>query len=235
MTTISAQPAQRPLLGRGNRKLGKRIFTFSLPAVSTCPGRTKTCEGACYARRGYMALQKACFERNLKSAKRSDFVDRVVREIGRRPKIVRIHVSGDFFSDEYVRKWIEIAKKAPHARFYTYSRSWRVPEMRKSLERLAALPNVRMWFSVDRESGHPDKVPSTVRIAYMSMNDADRPGKSDLVFRVRRQSVMKRMDGRIVCPVENGVSFNTTCDRCSLCVTKDEAKDPRRFSLPMVG
>ena len=29
----------RPLLGRGNGKLGEAVHTWSLPAVATCPGR----------------------------------------------------------------------------------------------------------------------------------------------------------------------------------------------------
>ena len=42
----------RFLLTRGNGKLGEAIHAFSLPAVSTCPGRSALCERHCYARHG---------------------------------------------------------------------------------------------------------------------------------------------------------------------------------------
>ena len=50
----------------------------------------------------------------------------MIAEVHRRwAGCVRIHVSGDFNSAEYVRKWVAIARACPTTRFYAYTRSWR--------------------------------------------------------------------------------------------------------------
>jgi len=38
-------------------------------------------------------------------------------------KMVRIHVSGDFFSDNYFLAWMDVAKARPEILFYTYTKS----------------------------------------------------------------------------------------------------------------
>ena len=48
----------RNLLGQGNGKLGEGIYTFSLPAVQTCPGSTPTCRRECYATRGRFVFRR---------------------------------------------------------------------------------------------------------------------------------------------------------------------------------
>ncbi len=122
------------MLGMGNRKLGDVVYTFSLPAVLTCPGRSKLCEKVCYALRGHMrmVLDAGHYHRKLEAANQADFADRMVREIRfRQCQLVRIHVAGDFYSPEYVRKWVEIVEASPQTKFFVYTRSWRVAEIRQ--------------------------------------------------------------------------------------------------------
>jgi hypothetical protein len=38
-------------------------------------------------------------------------------------KIVRIHVSGDFFNSAYFRAWCYVAMHRPHTKFYAYTKS----------------------------------------------------------------------------------------------------------------
>lgn len=38
-------------------------------------------------------------------------------------KIVRLHVSGDFFSDAYFLAWMDVARSKPEMLFYTYTKS----------------------------------------------------------------------------------------------------------------
>ena len=234
MSKTIAQP-ERFLLGRGSRKLRSRIFTFSLPAISTCPGKSQLCREACYATKGQLGMKSNNFNQRRIASRRKGFVRRIVREIQQRyARIVRIHVSGDFYSALYVRKWIQIARACPDTRFFAYTRSWRVSEMSADLVKLSRLKNVRLWYSCDQETGMPEKVPKRVRVAYMSMSDEDSPGQgSDLVFRVRRDTVKKRMSGVLVCPTENGVT-HVQCETCQLC-SYPEKNDPRRFALPMVA
>ena len=37
--------------------------------------------------------------------------------------ILRVHDSGDYYSRDYVAKWMEIAKRLPDVRFYSYTKS----------------------------------------------------------------------------------------------------------------
>jgi hypothetical protein len=234
---LQKSTASTLLLGMGNSKLGDLIHTFTLPAIDTCPGRSKLCEKACYALKGQLLMQhivgryKVRYEASLKD----DFADRVISEIRLRGcQVVRIHVAGDFYSPEYVAKWATIVAACPKTRFFVYSRSWRVPAIRKQLNLLARLPNIRVWFSCDRETGIPPKVSRRVRIAYMAMDNDDKPSRTpDLGFRVVRKGVRKRVSGAIVCPTENGADAEVTCQKCGLCWEPLEAKDPRRFALPL--
>lgn len=210
-------------LVKGNSKLGKAIYSFSLQAGLTCPGKSALCVRFCYAGQGYFLqpnVQRA-YKRNLRLTNRADFVDRMVREIHRvKPKVVRIHASGDFYSPEYARKWAEIARLCPSTRFFAYTRSWRVPEIRRELARMADLPNVRLWFSCDKDTGIPASWPERVRLAWMQTAEDDLPPRADLVFRIKklRKKAAKRIGLALVCPVENGATGNRTdCGRCKLC------------------
>lgn len=227
------------LLGLGNRKLGDFVYTYSLPAVTTCPGRSRLCEKACYALRGTVRLQQKAYDRRHASSLEADFVDRMVREIRLRDAgLVRLHVSGDFYSAAYVRKWAAVAAACPGVRFFAYTRSWRVPAVRRELARLARLPNFRLWYSCDKETGLPPRPGRGVRVAYMAVDDVDAPPAApDLAFRVKRVAVRKRIGGAVVCPVENGTAAKNVvnCQKCGLCWEPLESKDARRFKLPMAS
>ncbi len=207
------------MLSKGNSKLGKRIHTFSLEAGVTCGGKTKLCTKHCYAAKGFFCMPSVLegYRRNLKASERADFVAVMVTEIREKGcTVVRIHVSGDFYSAEYVGKWMEIIRQCPGVRFYAYTRSWRVAEIRPELVQLSHLRNVRLWFSCDSESGTPKRVPKRVRLAWMQTEHDDARG--DLIFRVEalRPVVAKRIGLTMVCPVENGVT-KTDCGKCGVC------------------
>jgi hypothetical protein len=156
------------MLARGNSKLGRRVYTFSLPAGGTCPGQSPLCAANCYAGAGHFlrGSVQAVYRRNLRMSRRADFVERVVGEIrDRRVRLLRLHVSGDLYSVEYAAKWVEIAGGCPETRIWAYTRSWRVPAIFPALEELAALPNVRLWFSADADTGSPERLPAGVRVA----------------------------------------------------------------------
>lgn len=79
--------------------------------------------------------------------------------IGILPRIIpclRIHVSGDFFSIEYINAWVEICSAFPQIKFWTYTRSWIVSEMLPSLKRLKSLPNMQLFASTDPSMPHPE-------------------------------------------------------------------------------
>lgn len=238
------------LLSKGNEKLGDSIFTFSIPAVSTCPGRTSVCESKCYATRSRFCTKVviANLARCLEASKQRDFVARMAWEIeARQAETVRLHSSGDLFSAGYARKWLQVIQRCPDVQFYTYTRSWRVPKILPVIEDLSRQPNMRLWYSADSASGIPINVPPGVRIAWLMTSPNDLPpANADLVFldyKLRRRGThFFGPAGVLGCPAETS---RTTCEKCRLCLGPLKKFDPRqykrspgapgRISLPIVA
>lgn len=213
----------RALLSQGNSKLGKHIYLWSIPAIQTCPGSTPTCRKECYATKSRMAIakQRRKFRRNFLASLESGFAARMAAEIeGCFAGCVRIHGAGDFYSVDYVHKWSEVIGRCDGTRFYAYTRSWRHPDLAVALAALSRRPNLRLWYSCDRDTGLPTHKPRRVRLCYMQVADDDLPERADLVFRVHRlrKAVAKRVSLALVCPLENGVTHNTTCGQCRWCI-----------------
>lgn len=215
------------MIQKGNSKLGRSVWAFSLPAVLTCPGSTDLCRSKCYALKGFYAMPsvKVSLRRSHRRSLRPTFADRMVAAVGtRKAKRLRVHASGDFYSAAYVRKWVEIVRRCPDTVFWAYTRSWRTPAVARALRRLAALPNFRLWYSADRDTGLPEVTPPGVRVCYLADSDADArdidPAVVRLVFRdvPDRRTELLSVNGRPVCPVENGRHSHLTCEKCKLCM-----------------
>jgi hypothetical protein len=134
--------------------------------------------------------------------------------------VLRIHSSGDFFSEPYAAKWIDILRQSPPVKAYGYTRSWRVPTIVPVLGELARLSNVRLWFSCDVDTGLPQNVPTGVRVAWLQSDpDEPVPAGVNLVFRPRalRRRPVKRISLALVCPTEQGRGHDGTCTSCALC------------------
>jgi len=205
----------------GNGKLGQSIFHFDLPAVSTCPGRSSVCEQVCYARSGNFLFPQVqerlhwCYEQS----RREDFASRMAREIHRKGVlVVRIHVSGDFYSGDYAAKWLAVMRQCPRVRFYFYTRSWRIPDIAAVLEQMAQLRCCRPWYSLDDGTGLPRHVPLGVRLAYLQVSGDERLELVDLLFRVRRLR-RQRLPLSLVCPHETpqGKTHEVNCGNCGRC------------------
>jgi hypothetical protein len=132
--------------------------------------------------------------------------------------VVRIHCAGDFYSAAYARKWLAVMRQCPGTKFYFYSRSWRVPEIATVLEKMAMLRCCRPWYSIDRETGLPERVPVGVHLAYLQVTEGEEPELADLMFRVRRL-LRKRVPLSLVCPHETpqGRTNDTNCGNCGRC------------------
>lgn len=133
--------------GKGNAKLNKQIHTFSLPAGWSCPG-AKECKSKVYIKDGKRKVSDGkytkfrCFAASdearypgVYKARRFNF-DKIRRTRGtenkaalilsslpKKAKYIRIHVSGDFFSQEYFDAWISVARCRPNITFYAYTKS----------------------------------------------------------------------------------------------------------------
>ena len=126
------------LLVDGNSKIGKGVYHFStLPGTAyymhskynfqvkgTCPC---DCVG-CYGMTGnyrFSNVKDSLAIRTLVA--RTDlefFVEEINKEIKKHNiKYIRIHATGDFFSNDYVMAWVEIAKANPDVIFWTYTKA----------------------------------------------------------------------------------------------------------------
>lgn len=111
----------------GNLKL-INIPTFSLPSGYTCIGSTTFCIRHCYARKAEMAYKTVIPRRynNYVLSLRADFVPKMITLISSKKLLeyFRIHESGDFYSQEYLDKWIQIAKLLPNIKFLAFTKSF---------------------------------------------------------------------------------------------------------------
>lgn len=137
---------QKLIFGKGNAKLSKEIYTFSLPAGFTCPAAHlcasyadrksgKITDGKNMSFRCFAASQESTFP-NVRMARwhnfdllakvKNDFfamASLILSSLDASAKIVRIHVSGDFFNASYFRAWAYVAMHRPETKFYAYTKS----------------------------------------------------------------------------------------------------------------
>jgi hypothetical protein len=233
------------MLTKGNKKLGRRlIWGFGLPSArpEVCTGSSALCRQHCYSRR-LEELRPALLARyqlNYQMSLLPTFVRRVCAFLSRRRiAVTRLHVGGDFWGAQYACKWLRVMRRMPEVRFYFYTRAWRDAAIFPVLERMAALPNCRAWFSCDRETGVPPAVPPRVRLAWLAVAEDDLPPASaHLTFRIRRlrRQAASQLNGVRVCPAEDGVARGepVTCERCRLCWQPLPEDEDRRTSLPVL-
>lgn len=122
---------QNSKLKKTSKALGLKVFNFGIPAYKSITGKV-TCPFAdecikfCYAKKGAYIWSnvKPAFERRFELTRSSDFITEMNKEIlKKKPDYVRVHDSGDYYSKEYLNKWIEIAIHNPDVRFYSYTNS----------------------------------------------------------------------------------------------------------------
>jgi hypothetical protein len=118
----------------GNKKLAKHIGVWSITAGMEVCGRE--CKG-CYA----MKMQKlrpvvADYNNRMYEASQAENFDSHI-VIHNKFKYVRIHASGEFYSQKYIDKWEKIARKHPEIIFYTYTKRMQDFDFSK----IMALPN----------------------------------------------------------------------------------------------
>lgn len=144
--TSPQKPKQMSLLKffKGNAKLGDNIYTFSLPAGYTCPA-AKLCQSFANRQSGRITDGKdmtfRCFAASqestypsvraarwhnfdlLKGLSMSDMFKLINRCLPMDAEIVRVHVSGDYFSADYLNAWLFVARMHPDVLFYSYTKS----------------------------------------------------------------------------------------------------------------
>lgn len=131
--------------GNGNSKLSPSIATFSLPAGHTCPfakeclskaniltGKIvdgKHCQFRCFAASQECLYASVRAQRwynfnLLRTAKTVEKMGSLIQSsIPRGFEKVRIHVSGDYFSEAYFVAWLNVALNNPGTLFYGYTKA----------------------------------------------------------------------------------------------------------------
>jgi hypothetical protein len=138
-TDTTPETKEKFLLTYQNAKLFKQ-FIFDLPASMEVCGRV--CPG-CYAAKSGVRFPGTVVPSRLtkfEASKQDDFVTRIVQELKQTKKeynYVRVHSSGEFYSQEYINKWVTIAKQLPNVTFYAFTK--RIKEFDFSV--ISALPN----------------------------------------------------------------------------------------------
>lgn len=89
---------------------------------------------------------------NAEAWKHPDFVNQMLRAI-QNHRYFRVFDSGDFYTIDLAVKWLEIMEKAYWCNFWVPTRMYRNPEYRFILDKMNALPNVRIRFSSDSING----------------------------------------------------------------------------------
>ena len=136
---------QQLMFGVGNTKLSAEIATFSLPAGWACPG-AKDCLARANRQTGRLtdgpntkfrcyaaSMETVCtsvrhsrwnnFEL-LKGKSRAEMTAMLIERVNAiKQGIVRIHVSGDYFSQDYFDAWLDVARAFPLKTFYGYTKS----------------------------------------------------------------------------------------------------------------
>lgn len=114
------------VLQAGNKKLSRDILIFNLPPGKSCLN-CKECYKTCYARKAYRQYPnvKISWNYNLELAKNDPdkLFNSIVNQLKSTKKnIIRIHSSGDFFSQGYIDLWEKIIKNFPNKKFYVYTK-----------------------------------------------------------------------------------------------------------------
>lgn len=109
---------------------GVKTYNWGIPAYKaangfkTCPNAA-ACATGCYAKSGAYLFSNVAkvFEARLKLSQSPNFIKIMHAEIVRRKVTrLRIHDSGDFYSKEYLDKWLQIINANPNTVFYCYTK-----------------------------------------------------------------------------------------------------------------
>lgn len=128
-------------------KTGIVVYNWTLPAfqsttgLRTCPN-AGACAAGCYARSGTYRFSNVAraHERNLEFSLADNFSELMIADInakltkrGVKQLYIRIHDAGDFYSKEYLLKWIEVMRafEGHKVKFYAYTKQ---VELIKSIE-----------------------------------------------------------------------------------------------------
>ena len=147
MTTLLKFGRANDKLKKLEARLGKRLYTISLKAGYSCPGANlcfakydagaktvidgEKAEFRCFAAsleavfKGFEANNAHNFELMKGCKTEQAMFETIVESIKalKKPGIIRVHVSGDYFNESYFKAWMRAASCFPEINFYSYTKS----------------------------------------------------------------------------------------------------------------
>ena len=122
---------QNSKLKNTSKKLGIKVLNFGISAYKTSKGKitcpfAKDCIKFCYAQKGAYIWSNVApaFEKRYNITKQDNFIQLIQLELNKKkPNFVRVHDSGDFYSRQYLQKWLKIANNNKNINFYAYTNS----------------------------------------------------------------------------------------------------------------
>ena len=192
---IKAYKKRTKFLKNTNKKLGKNIYAFDLPAVVSCPN-SDICFKSCYANKGTYIWKAAKNSNTFNFAIALNDLQylqkELIKEIEKRNiKNIRIHSSGDFFSKEYFLMWCNIARHFEDLKIFTYSKA---PQI-KNLDLPSNLNIINSFVTIDNTN-------------YLNYGT------------YKNISKMRTQIKGIICPVTIGKKID--CSACKYCITKNK-------------
>lgn len=154
----------------GNTKTGA-IPSFSLPSGKTCSREAcKTCfQQGCYARKieRLRPNVRKNYEENLAlMTQRMEDAEAELNAYFNMPnatRLFRIHVSGDFYSEDYFRMWMRVAAAHPGTQFLAFTKQVQI--IRPYLDKLPK--NLSLVWSAWPGSPVPKDVRKALPVAWM--------------------------------------------------------------------
>lgn len=193
----------------GNNKTGKEgriansVLVWNLPYIKTCPGASELCKSICY-NAAYDINDNSdanLLQYNEDKDQLMEYINEILKcRLKHGKVIVRLHSEGDFFSEEYVRFWKEIISMNKEVGFWTYTKSWVIPEIRKELVELERLDNINIYYSWDNTMGVK---PNNHKLAILTYDIEE-------YINASKQDV-------VICPEQ--YSMVRCCADCGICIT----------------
>lgn len=133
---------------------------------------TTKCKKYCYVNRHHFNYKNVInkYTSNYKQSQLDTFTERIITELKLQQfagiNRFRIHVSGDFYNQEYVNNWYKIIRKFPGISFTAYTRSYQLDFRYKP-------KNLHLFYSIDDSTKFYN--PTIKRRAYVVKRDQYTP------------------------------------------------------------
>lgn len=155
-------------ISKGNRKIG-RVMNVSLPPLLSC-ANCSGCSKLCYDIKACLQYPDTVIDARMRNLTilqkdREEYFRRIDDAISRRRlhKFFRWHVAGDIIDADYFARMVEIARRHPDFKFWTYTKNYAVVNRWVDENGRDALPaNLSVMFSewrgmpMDNPHGFPE-------------------------------------------------------------------------------